>query len=141
MPAPAGPPSTPCSTGPSATSDIFRARYNSEHFGSTTRATLPTSETIGYLAATLTTASVVPQIWHTLRTRDVKGISLTMYSVFLLGSSLWLAYGLMSAAWPVVVANGVTAVMARAILVMKLRFQVHDPLSIQPVDGATNAGL
>ena len=88
-------------------------------------ATMPTSETIGYLAATLTTASFVPQVWQTFRTRDVQGISLTMYSIFLIGSSLWLVYGLMSAAWPVVIANGFTAVLACAILVMKMRFEAR----------------
>ena len=29
---------------------------------------------IGYLAATLTTASFVPQAWLTFKTRDVRGI-------------------------------------------------------------------
>lgn len=92
-------------------------------FCSTIRATMLSSDTIGYLAATLTTASFVPQAWHTFRTRDVQGISLAMYSVFLIGCSLWLTYGLLSGAWPVVVANGITIALACAILVMKLRFQ------------------
>jgi len=33
---------------------------------------------IGYLAATLTTASFVPQAWLTFKKRDVSGISLGM---------------------------------------------------------------
>ena len=41
-------------------------------------------DAIGYLAALLTTCSFVPQAWLTLRTRDVSGISLGMYSVFTL---------------------------------------------------------
>jgi len=90
------------------------------------------SETIGYLAATLTTASFVPQAWHTFRTRDVQGISLAMYSVFLVGSSLWLAYGLLLQAWPVVLANAVTAALALVILVMKLRFQPRTALAQPP---------
>lgn len=48
------------------------------------------SELIGYLAATLTTASFVPQAWHTFRTKDVRGISLGMYGAFSVGVSLWL---------------------------------------------------
>jgi len=81
------------------------------------------SETIGYLAATLTTASFVPQAWQTFRTRDVTGISLGMYSLFLVGCSCWLVYGLLSTAWPVVIANAVTVTLACAILVMKLRYR------------------
>jgi len=80
------------------------------------------AELIGYLAAILTTASFVPQAWLTLRTRDVSGISLGMYSVFACGVALWLTYGLLVGAWPIVAANAITLALAVAILYMKLRF-------------------
>ena len=60
---------------------------------------------LGYLAACLTTGSFVPQALLTLRTRDVSGISLSMYSAFTLGVALWLVYGLLLQAWPVVAAT------------------------------------
>ncbi len=82
-------------------------------------------EAIGFAAATLTTGSFVPQAWHTFRTRDVSGISLGMYSVFVLGSVLWFAYGLMITAWPVVIANAITLGLALAILWMKLHFRAN----------------
>ena len=78
------------------------------------------TDSLGYLAATLTTASFIPQAWLTFRSRDVSGISLGMYSVFTLGIALWLAYGVMLRAWPIVIANTVTFVLAAAILTMKL---------------------
>lgn len=81
------------------------------------------SDAIGYVAAFLTTASFVPQAWLTLRTRDVSGISLGMYSVFTTGVALWLLYGWLTDAWPVVLANAVTLALAAFILVMKLRFR------------------
>ncbi|MBA3773769.1 MAG: SemiSWEET transporter [Ramlibacter sp.] len=80
-------------------------------------------EPIGYLAAILTTCSFVPQAWHTFRTRDVSGISLGMYLVFACGVALWLMYGLLLAAWPIVTANAITLALALAILVMKLRYR------------------
>ncbi len=80
------------------------------------------SDLIGYLAATLTTCSFLPQALHTFRTRDVSGISLGMYSVFTSGVALWLAYGVVLQAWPIVIANAITLVLASAILGMKLRF-------------------
>lgn len=76
---------------------------------------------LGYLAATLTTASFMPQAWLTFRTRDASGVSLAMYGAFTLGIALWLVYGLMMRAWPIVVANLVTFVLAGGILAMKLR--------------------
>jgi len=80
------------------------------------------TDLIGTLAATLTTASFLPQAWHTFRTKDVTGISLGMYSVFTVGVAMWLVYGLMLQAWPVVVANMVTLALASAILAMNLRY-------------------
>ncbi|MBK7052973.1 MAG: SemiSWEET transporter [Rhodoferax sp.] len=79
-------------------------------------------DVIGFIAAVLTTASFVPQAWHTFRTRDVSGISLGMYSAFTAGVACWLVYGLLLGAWPVVIANLVTLSLAATILVMKLRF-------------------
>lgn len=81
------------------------------------------NDLIGYFAAGLTTASFVPQALHTFRTRDVRGISLGMYAVFTTGVALWLVYGLLIGAWPVVLANGLTLLLAASILVMKLKYR------------------
>ncbi len=84
---------------------------------------MPLADWIGAAAATLTTASFVPQVLHTLRTKDVSGISLGMYSAFTLGICLWLVYGLLLDAWPIVIANAITEALAICILVMKLRYR------------------
>lgn len=81
------------------------------------------TDLIGSLAAILTTISFLPQALHTFRTKDVRGISLGMYSAFTLGVALWLVYGLLLGAWPVVIANLVTLALAGTILVMKLRYR------------------
>ena len=78
------------------------------------------ADLVGSMAALLTTVSFAPQAWHTFRTRNVSGISLGMYSMFTGGVALWLAYGLLLGAWPVVIANAVTLLLALAILAMKL---------------------
>ena len=80
-------------------------------------------DAIGSIAAILTTVSFVPQAWHSFKTRDVSGISLSMYSVFTLGVALWLLYGVLLQSWPLMIANSITLVLAVAILVMKLRFR------------------
>ena len=86
------------------------------------RMPVPALELIGYAAAFLTTLSFVPQAWLTFRTRDVRGISLGMYSVFTVGVALWLLYGVLMQAWPIVLANAVTLALAMVILTMKLRY-------------------
>lgn len=84
---------------------------------------MPLHDLIGTVAACLTTASFIPQAWHTFRTRDVSGISLGMYSLFTLGVGLWLVYGLLLEAWPIIIANVITTSLALAILLMKLRYR------------------
>jgi MtN3 and saliva related transmembrane protein len=83
---------------------------------------LPPTDLVGYLAAALTTCSFIPQAWLTFRTRDVRGVSLGMYTAFTMGIALWLLYGLLLSAWPIVVANAITLALAAAILLMKLRY-------------------
>ena len=80
------------------------------------------TEAIGYLAATLTTAAFIPQAWLTWKTKRADGVSLGMYSIFALGVALWLVYGLVIGAWPIVVANAITLALALFILVMKIRY-------------------
>ncbi|NJS37605.1 MAG: SemiSWEET transporter [Brachymonas sp.] len=77
---------------------------------------------IGYIAACLTTFSFIPQALKTFRTRDVSGISLGMYSAFTAGVALWLLYGFMLMAWPIIIANVITLSLALSILLMKLRY-------------------
>ncbi len=88
---------------------------------------MPSADLIGFVAAILTTASFVPQAWHTWRTRDLSGISLTMYAMFTIGVALWLVYGIVDGAWPVIIANLVTLVLASTILAMKLRSVMASP--------------
>ena len=79
-------------------------------------------DAIGSIAAILTTVSFLPQAWHSFKTRDVSGISLSMYGVFTAGVALWLLYGVLLQSWPLIIANSITLLLAIAILWMKLRF-------------------
>lgn len=76
---------------------------------------------LGYAAASLTTFSFISQALQTFRTRDVNGISLSMYAAFTCGILLWLTYGWVTGAMPIVIANAVTFLLSGSILVMKLR--------------------
>lgn len=76
---------------------------------------------IGLAAAALTTASFFPQVWHSFRSRDTRGLSLGMYALFTLGIALWLVYGVLIGDLPVTLANGVTLLLALVVLALKLR--------------------
>jgi MtN3 and saliva related transmembrane protein len=81
-----------------------------------------TLDLLGYAAALLTTASLVPQAVRLWRTRSTRDISLTTYLMFSVGVALWFAYGLLTGAWPLTVANGVGLGLALTILGFKLRY-------------------
>ena len=80
------------------------------------------ADIIGFIAATLTTISFLPQALRVWRTRETRGISLGMFSVFSTGAALWVLYGLLAPSYPVLIANSVTLVFAVSILVMKVRY-------------------
>jgi MtN3 and saliva related transmembrane protein len=79
------------------------------------------SDWVGYTAAVLTTAAFFPQVIKSMRTGETKHISLGMYVLFCAGIALWLVYGLMLHALPIILANVVTLVLAGLILFLKLK--------------------
>jgi MtN3 and saliva related transmembrane protein len=80
------------------------------------------ADLIGSLAATLTTAAFIPQAWMTWKKRHADGVSLGMYSIFATGVALWLIYGILIMAWPVIIANILTLALTLFILIMKIKF-------------------
>ncbi len=79
------------------------------------------TELIGFTAAFLTTAAFVPQALKVYRTRKSEDLSLGLFSMLFVGVLLWLLYGLLTGAMPVIAANAVTLVLVAYILWMKIR--------------------
>lgn len=76
---------------------------------------------VGTLAGILTTVAFVPQVVKTWRSRSTRDISLTMWLVFWLGVAMWLVYGVLLGAWPVIIANAFTLILAGIVLAIKVR--------------------
>ncbi len=77
---------------------------------------------LGLLAGTLTTVAFFPQLLKTWRTKSAADVSLGMLVTFCIGVFLWLVYGLLLGALPIIAANVVTLVLAGLILALKLRY-------------------
>ncbi|MNJ37078.1 PQ loop repeat protein [compost metagenome] len=75
---------------------------------------------IGYLAASLTTFSFVPQAIKVIKTRNTEGISIIMYLMFVVGLVMWLIYGVLIDDLALSVANFMTLLFAAPILIIKL---------------------
>ena len=76
---------------------------------------------IGLAAAFCTTAAFIPQVIQILKTGNVDGISLSMYSIFTMGVALWLTYAVIIGDLPMLLANIVTLLLASCVLIMTLK--------------------
>lgn len=73
-------------------------------------------ELIGLLAAILTTTAFIPQVYKIIKTKSVKGLSLTTYLIFATGVLFWLIYGLLKSSISMIIGNGITFLLAFSIL-------------------------
>ena len=83
--------------------------------------TLP--DVLGMIAGTLTTIAFVPQVVKTWRSKSTHDISYGMFILFSVGLILWLTYGIVIGAWPIIVSNTVTLALALVILGLKFRYK------------------
>lgn len=77
---------------------------------------------IGYTAAGIGSVMFLPQAIRSWRTKDTKGLSLSAYALFALVSLLWLIYGIMLMAGPVILVNVVLLILNSFIVALKLRY-------------------
>ena len=75
---------------------------------------------LGYLAAALTTVAFFPQVLKAFKTKSTKDMSLMMWLLLSVGVLCWLIYGIELGSGPIIVANGVTLVLAGAVLALKI---------------------
>ena len=99
----------------------YHRYWLAEHHNMTGIASAATSVLIGYLAASLTTLSFLPQAIKVIATRNTQGISGLMYIMFVCGLVMWLIYGVMIEDTAVSMANFMTLVFAMPILIIKFR--------------------
>jgi MtN3 and saliva related transmembrane protein len=85
-----------------------------------------TPEIIGYLAATLTTSSFLPQAIKTVKTRETASLSLSMYGLFTTGVLCWLIYGCYISNKAIIFANAITFILAAPILFFKIYHTLCD---------------
>ena len=85
------------------------------------------SDLLGIVAGTLTTFSFIPQLLRIVRTRSAADISWGMFSVFAVGTTLWVIWGIAQGALPVILANAVTLVLAAVIMILKWRVSTALP--------------
>ena len=76
----------------------------------------------GLIVGLLTTIAFIPQLAKTWKSKSAKDVSLVMFMTFTTGVLLWLIYGVLIKAPPLIAANVVTLLLAAAILGLKIRY-------------------
>jgi MtN3 and saliva related transmembrane protein len=77
---------------------------------------------VGTAAALCSITSFAPQMLKIWKEQDASAVSLRTYSLTVICFALWVAYGVLTTAWPIIVANACALVMAAGVLMMKWRF-------------------
>ena len=80
-------------------------------------------EIIGVLAAVLTTSGFIPQLVKTIRTKNIEGVSLTMYFVLFLGIIGWLVYGFLIDSFSIKLANIVSGLLVFAQILLIILYK------------------
>ena len=83
--------------------------------------------TLGFVAGAFTTFASLPQIIYVLRTRSMKDISLLTLGMFAFGNSLWLTYGLVIGAAPIVIWNSLSLCLYLTQIGLKLGMSGSGP--------------
>ncbi len=76
---------------------------------------------LGFLAATCTTVSFLPQSIKIIKTKHTKDISLGMYLLLTTGVFLWSVYGILIHDLPLTIANAITLLFTATILILKIK--------------------
>jgi MtN3 and saliva related transmembrane protein len=73
---------------------------------------------LGYAAALGTTCAFIPQAYKVFKTKHTSDLSPGTFLMFCTGLILWIIYGFVVMAIPIILANSFTFIMAFYILVM-----------------------
>ena len=83
-------------------------------------------EILGYLAGICTAIVFLPQSIRTIKTKDVRGMSLGSYVIYCIGMILWIAYGIYLHSIQMMFFNTVSLLFAVIILYIIIIQRYHN---------------
>lgn len=78
---------------------------------------------LGSVAGILTTTSILPQVIKTWKTKSAKDLSIAMIYLLAAGVLLWIVYGILIRAYPIIIANSVPLVLVTTLIALKMRYE------------------
>ena len=80
------------------------------------------TEIIGYTAAVVGTSLMLPQVIKSIKTKKVDDLSIGMLTLYFFNCGLWLTYGILIVAWPLVVCNFIALIISIVQIVLKKKY-------------------
>jgi len=78
-------------------------------------------ELLGYIAGICTAIVFLPQAVKTLKTKDVRGLSLSTYIIYNVGMLSWILYGVYLHSVQMIVFNSISFIFSVTILYMLIK--------------------
>jgi MtN3 and saliva related transmembrane protein len=78
---------------------------------------------LGFIAASLTTISGMPQAIRVIRTKHTKDLSLATFTILTFGILLWFVYGLLKKDVVLIFANSISLFVSGVTLYYKLKYK------------------
>ncbi len=82
---------------------------------------------LGLLAGCLTTASFLPQVIKSLKSKHLDDFNIWFLILMLVGISLWTVYGFLSGDLPIICANIASLILNIILLWLKIRYSSQGP--------------
>ena len=83
-------------------------------------------EAVGIIAAILTTSGFIPQLYKTIKTKNVDGVSLSMFLVLFIGILFWLVYGYLINSIAIKLANIFSGIIVFSLIVLRILYKKKD---------------
>lgn len=80
-------------------------------------------EMVGHTGAFLSSITFMPQVYKVWKTRSVGDLSLAMMLIVFSSTLVWLVYGVQLNLWPVIICNGIIAVLSLLLIYFKFSYQ------------------
>ena len=80
-------------------------------------------EIVGHTGAFLSSITFMPQVYKAWKSKSVGDLSLAMMLIVFSSTLVWLVYGVKLNLWPVIICNGIIAVLSLLLIYFKFSFQ------------------
>jgi MtN3 and saliva related transmembrane protein len=80
-------------------------------------------EVIGTMAGALTCITFLPQLLRTYKSKSSEGVSIPTFLIMILGTSLWLTYGIMLGKFSLIFTNAFVLIVAILILTLLVKYR------------------